>query len=85
MNAGIAVKVPVRYLIWYHPLALIQRRKVGIDRDDMNKEHKNIIEQIAIGLVSTLFVAGLLYYALFYSFIHDWIVKLWKMILLILN
>lgn len=51
----------------------------------MKKEHKNIIEQIAVGLVSTLFVAGLLYYALFHSFIHDWIVKLWKMIQLIIN
>ncbi len=47
--------------------------------------YKIKLEQIVGGVVSILFVAGLLYYILFHGFIHDWIVRIWKMIQLIIN
>lgn len=51
----------------------------------MRKEYKNVIEKVLIGLISTLLVIGLFYYVLFHGFIHDWIVRIWKMIQLIIN
>ena len=42
-NAGIAVRVPGRYPIWFLLLARIHLKRVGIDRGDMKKENKNNI------------------------------------------
>ena len=84
-NAGIAVRVPGRYPIWFLLLARIHLKRVGIDRGDMKKENKNILEQIVVRIVSTLLVIGLFYYVLFHGFIHDWIIKIEKIIQLIIN
>ncbi len=51
----------------------------------MRSEYKNVIEKVLIGLISTLFVIGFFYYVLFHGFIHDWMIKIWKMIQLIIN
>ncbi|MBQ8531065.1 MAG: hypothetical protein IJ430_07905 [Parabacteroides sp.] len=51
----------------------------------MKEKQKNIIQQMVVGIVSTLFVIGLFYYALFHGVIHDWAMKIWQMIKIIIN
>ncbi len=46
----------------------------------MEENNKNRIKQIGIGIASTLFFVSFVYYLLFHSFVHDWIVKIWDMI-----
>ena len=44
-----------------------------------------MLEQIAVGIVSSLLAIGLFYYILFHSFLHDKAIQFWKMIQMIIN
>lgn len=83
-NVGIAVRVLGQYPIWCQTHVSMLLKRVVIGRDKMEK-NKSRLEQIVVGLVSILFVAGLFYYILFHSFLHDRVIQLWKMMQLIVN